>query len=181
MSLGQGYWKKVFLICLGIFAGTAFCMKWMENDLVSNGEKFTIIGLEITYSKEKLLSVILGLDDKVKTILRYHLSFDFAFMIGAYGSIASLSMVAASHYNRKKTIRNLLVSLAIMQAVAWLCDIIENVSLLRWVKTGSIGNEFNFYHPVVYTKWILALMGVLISIFFLIFKKRNPVEAKTEF
>lgn len=181
MSLNQGYWKKVFLICLGIFAGTAFCMKWMENDLVSNDEKFTVIGLEITYSKEKLLSVVLGLDDKVKTILRYHLSFDFAFMIGAYGGIAALCMMAARQYKGKKIIRNLLISLAIMQAVAWVCDIIENVSLLSWIKTGSIGNEFNFYHPVVYTKWTLALMGVMISIMFLIFKQRSAVKGKTEF
>lgn len=181
MSLGQGYRKKIFLICLGIFAGTAFCMKWMENDLVSNGEKFTVIGLEVTYSKEKLLSVILGLDDKVRTILRYHLSFDFAFMIGAYGGIAALCMMAACQRKGKKIIRNLLISLAILQVVAWLCDIIENAFLLCWIKTGVIGNEFNFYHLVVYTKWILALLGVLISVIFLIFKTHNPVETKTEF
>lgn len=181
MSLNQGYWKRIFLICLGIFAGTAFCMKWMENDLISNGEKFTVVGLEVTYSREKLLSVLLGLDDKVKTILRYHLSFDFAFMIGAYGSIAALCMMAAGQSKRKKIIRIFLISLAILQVVAWASDIIENAFLLRWIKTGSIGSEFNFFHPVVYTKWILALSGVLISVLVLIFKDRKDLAGKTEF
>ncbi len=58
MDTGYKNLQKLFLFCLGLFAGTAFCMKWMESDFVHNGSLFTIIGLEISYSKEKIISIL---------------------------------------------------------------------------------------------------------------------------
>ena len=54
MNLSYYRWKRLFLFGLGLFIGTAFCMKWMEDDLLVNNEKFTILGLELFYTKEKL-------------------------------------------------------------------------------------------------------------------------------
>ena len=156
-------WQKLFLFCLGLFAGTAFCMKWMEGDFWENGEKFTIIGMEISYTKEKLAAIFSGLDEPVKTILRYHLSFDFAFMAGVYPGIAALCMMAREKTTQPVVQKTLLV-LAFFQIAAWGCDIGENILLLHWIKEpGSITN-FGIYHLIVIVKWGIALMGAILAI-----------------
>ena len=173
MSTNYKRWQKLFLFCLGLFTGTAFCMKWMEGDFWQGGQKFTIIGLEISYSKEKVAAILAGLDGHVKTILRYHLNFDFAFMAGVYPGIAALCMMA-----REKSVNSILkrifFAFAALQLVAWGCDIAENCYLLKWIKNPVIGNEFGLYHFIVAAKWIIALTAVLVAIPFAI-KKRKQV------
>jgi hypothetical protein len=172
MHKNQLRWQKIFLFCFGIFAGTAFCMKWMEADFLQNGQPFTIIGLEINYPKEKVAAILTGLDEHVKTILRYHLSFDFAFMAGVYPGIAALCMMARGKLTNGP-IRKVLLAFALLQIVAWGCDIYENCCLLKWIKLPSIGNEFSFYHIIVYTKWILALAAALMAIPLVLRKKAS--------
>ena len=163
MTNNYKLWQKLFLFFFGLFAGTAFCMKWMEGDLLQNGQKFTVIGLEISYPKEKVAAILAGLDEHVKTILRYHLSFDFVFMAGVYPGIAALCMMA--RYKLTGTgIRKILLAFALLQILAWGCDIFENYCLLKWIKDPLIGNDFNSYHVVVYAKWILALTGALFAV-----------------
>jgi hypothetical protein len=41
-------------------------MKWMENDLLFNNEKISIFGLELFLSKEKIVEIFSGINDKVK-------------------------------------------------------------------------------------------------------------------
>jgi hypothetical protein len=148
-------------------------MKWMEDDLWYHNEKFTIIGLEFGYSREKTLAILSGIDEKVKTILRYHLSFDFAFMAGVYPGIAALCLMG-----RKKisgtALRNCLSGLAVLQLIAWGCDITENVFLFTWINEPVIGNEFAAYHLVVTSKWIIAIAGAIAGIA-LLFKKRRMI------
>jgi hypothetical protein len=163
MNSNYKRWHKLFLFCLGLFAGTAFCMKWVEGDFLQTGEKFTIIGLEISYAQEKVTAILSGLDDRVRTILRYHLSFDFAFMAGVYPGIAALCMMAREKVTGN-FLKKLLLFLAALQTIAWVCDIIENYWLLHWIKNPVIGNEFGTYHFIVATKWIIALTGALLSI-----------------
>jgi hypothetical protein len=158
-------WKSLFWVCFGLAAGTAFCMKWMEADLWQHGEKFTIIGLEISYPKEKMITILSGLDDHVKTILRYHLSFDFAFMTGIYPGIAALCMLGRGKASRPG-IRKFLFCLALLQMIAWGCDVTENIFLLKWTRDPLIGKEFGTYHFVVYTKWLIALTGAMTGIMF---------------
>ena len=163
MNTNYKQWQKLFLWCFGLFAGTAFCMKWMESDFLQNGQLFTIIGLEISYSKEKIVSILSGLDEHVKTILRYHLNFDFAFMAAVYPGIAALCMMA-----REKSpglfLKKILLAFAALQLVAWGCDIAENCYLMKWIKSPVIGNEFGIYHIIVWVKWIIALTGAIIAI-----------------
>ncbi|MBC7872774.1 MAG: hypothetical protein H7Y01_02195 [Ferruginibacter sp.] len=165
-------WQPLFLFSLGLFAGTAFCMKWMEGDLWQNGQKFTIIGLEVSYSKERVAAILSGLDGHVKTILRYHLSFDFAFMAGVYPGIAALCMIARDKLQRR-SIKKILFALAALQTVAWGCDIAENCYLLKWIKHPVIGDEFNTYHLVVAVKWIIAVAGALLAIPLAIRRRRS--------
>jgi hypothetical protein len=169
MDLSYNRWKKLFLFCLGLSAGTAFCMKWMETDLWVNGEKFTIIGLELFYTKEKVISVLAGIDSHVKTILSYHLHFDFAFMAGIFPGITALCMMAREKVTAK-TLKKLLYVLAAIQLLAWAGDITENLYLIKWIKKPDIGNEFGVFHFIVATKWTIALTGALVSVPVLLFR-----------
>ncbi|MDZ4807906.1 MAG: hypothetical protein SGI96_06505 [Bacteroidota bacterium] len=173
MSINYKRWQKFFLFCFGLFIAAAFCMKWMEGDFWQGGQKFTIIGLEISYSKEKVAAILAGMDGHVKSILRYHLSFDFAFMAGVYPGIAALCMMAREK-SGNSVLKKILIAFALLQIVAWGCDIAENCYLLNWIKNPTIGNEFGPYHFIVAAKWIIALAAALLAIPFAI-KKRKQV------
>lgn len=169
-------WNRLFLFALGLFVAGAFTMKWMESDLLYNNEKISIFGLELFYTKEKIIEIFSGINDKVKTILNYHLSFDFIFMAGCYPGIAGLCMMAAEKI-RSKNIKRVLFIFAFLQLFAWAFDMIENYYLLKWLKQPVIGSEFGFYHMVVYSKWAIALSGALIALSTLVatlFKRKNP-------
>ena len=172
-------WQRLFLFCLGLFIAGAFAMKWMENDLLFNNEKISIFGLELFYPKEKIVEIFSSINDKVKTILGYHLSFDFIFMTGCYPGIACLCMIASAKA-AGKNLKRILFILAFMQIFGWTFDVIENYYLLKWLKNPVIGDEFNFYHIVVYSKWIIALTGALLAIVILVgsvFKRKNLKSA----
>ena len=154
-------------------------MKWMESDLIYNNEKISIFGLELFYPKEKIVEIFSGINDKVKTILGYHLSFEFIFMAGCYPGIASLCMMAYLRVGGKNLKRVLLI-LSFLQIFGWTFDIIENYYLLKWLRSPVIGGEFGFYHLVVYCKWIIALTGALFALTVLVgsmFKKKNLKSA----
>ena len=172
-------WQRLFLFCLGLFIAGAFAMKWIETDLLYNNEKISIFGLELFYPKEKVVKIFSGISDKVKTILGYHLSFDFIFMAGCYPGIASLSMMAAGKTGRK-SIKSILFTLAFLQIIGWTFDVVENYYLLKWLKNPVINDEFRFYHVVVYSKWIIALTGALFAMVILVgsmFKKKDLKSA----
>ena len=170
MNLSYYRWKRLFLFGLGLVIGTAFCMKWMEEDLWVNNEKFTILGLELFYAKEKVQEILSTLDYRVQTILRYHLYFDFAFMAGVYPGITSLCMMAREKVASSRLEKTLYI-LAALQLLAWAADIVENYCLLLWIKEPVIGNEFEWYHGVVAVKWTIALAGTLLSIPIVLRKK----------
>lgn len=171
MTIKPDSWKKLFLVCLGLFAGTAFCMKWMEGDFVAGGRPFTIIGLEISYPRDQVIEIMQALDARVGTLLRYHLYFDFAFMAGAYPGIAALCMMARAKTGRAWQ-RRLLLLAALGQIAAALLDIIENCYLLRWMEEPVSANEFRLYHLVVYFKWGLAITAFILSLYFLLRKRK---------
>ena len=172
-------WQRLFLFCLGLFIAGAFAMKWMENDLLFNNEKISIFGLELFYPKEKIVGIFSGISDKVKTILGYHLSFDFIFMAGCYPCIACLCMMASAKMN-SKNLKRILFILAFLQIFGWTFDVVENYYLLKWLKSPMIGDEFSFYHFVVYSKWAIALTGAVFAIVILVgsmFKRKNLKSA----
>jgi len=172
-------WQRLFFFCLGLFIAGAFAMKWIESDLLYHNEKISIFGLELFYPKEKIVEIFSGVSDKVKTILRYHLSFDFIFMAGCYPGIACLCMMARNKISRK-SIKSILFAMAFLQIFGWTFDVVENYYLLKWLKSPMIGDEFIFYHIVVYSKWIIASTGALLAIVILVgsmFKRKNLKSA----
>jgi hypothetical protein len=176
MILRYKHWKNGFLFFGGLFLGTAFCMKWLETGFYYKDSLFTIIGLEISYDAGRVMEILHNLQEPVKTLLRAHLYFDFVFMAGAYGGIASLCMMARFK-TRRTWLRNLFLALACLQLVAWGCDIRENQFLLSWLSAKTdISSAFFAYHLVVIIKWSLAISGALLSIPIVLWKRESRSE-----
>ena len=51
-------WNKLFLFCLGITIASTFIMQWIANDFWLEDEKFSILGLELFYSKKEIINVL---------------------------------------------------------------------------------------------------------------------------
>lgn len=171
MSVTVQSWKKLGPFCLGLSIAAAFCMKWMEADFRVQGGKFTVLGLEVFYDRQKIMGLLSLISKPVKRVLYYHLCFDFVFMAGIYPCIACLCMIAG-----EKTvmpgIKKMLFILAALQLAAWAADIIENMYLLNWLSSPVISqDELNLYHLVVITKWVLALAGLMISLIWVFRRK----------
>ena len=162
-------WHSLFLFCLGIMIASGFIMEWLANDFWLGDEKFSILGLELFYSKKELLRVLSQIKQPAKIALNYQLIFDFAFMAGVYPGIASLCMIAREKPTRK-SIRNILFALAMLQPVAWAFDIVENSYLLNWMEKPEIGEEFGSYHNIVAAKWLIAVTGAFSAAIVLLFK-----------
>lgn len=172
MTINYQGWRRLFLFCLGLFAGTAFCMKWMEKDFLFRGGLFTIIGLEISYTFEQVKAILSGIETPVRNILRYHLYFDFAFMLGVYPGIAALCMMGRYHTQNFR-INQLLLILAWAQWIAFACDVTENILLLKWVAAPGSIDHFRAYHIIVLVKWLLALSGAVLAIPVVLRKRKN--------
>ena len=155
--------KRIFLLCLGLFIASAFCMKWMEADFLQNGKRFSILGLELGYDRRTVITILSGLEPAVKKILQYHLAFDFVFMIAVYPGIAVLCLLARIQ-SSKIQLRKILSVVAALQIVAWVCDILENYCLLKWINQPNIGVEFLLYHFIVVIKWLIAIGGAALGI-----------------
>lgn len=163
MTIASKHLRTLFLFCLGLFVGTAYCMKWMESDFRYAEGPFTIIGLEISYPAEQIRAVMGGLDARVHTILGYHLAFDFAFMAGVYPGIAALCLLARQK-TRKRFLLRLLGMMALGQLLAWGADVYENICLLGWLRDPASVGDLGFYHAIVWLKWSLALGGLIVSL-----------------
>lgn len=170
-------WIKLFLFCLGLFFASGFAMKWLEPNLIYNQEPVSILGLELSYSSEKIEEIFSGISTEVATILKYHLRFDFIFMAGCFPGIACLCMLTAKKMISHR-LKIILYSLAFLQIFAWSFDIIENYFLLKWLSNPAIGQEFSLFRIVVFLKWIIALTGALLSAFYLAKKEVEKLIVK---
>jgi hypothetical protein len=148
-------------------------MQWLASDFWLDDERFSILGLELFYSKKEILAVLTQIKQPAKIALNYQLIFDFICMAGFYPGIASLCMLVREKINGK-ILSNILFALAALQLVAWAFDIVENSYLLKWLSNPEIGgDEFTIYHNVVALKWIIALLGILVACFSLLLKKQK--------
>jgi hypothetical protein len=166
-------WLKLFLFSFGIALASSFIMQWLAGDFWLGDEKFSILGLELFYSKKDVIKILTEVQLPARLALHYQLIFDFAFMAGVYPAIASLCMMAREKLLAGGT-RNFLFALAILQPVAWAFDVTENIYLLHWLSKPEIGDEFGMYHNIVAAKWIIALLGFFSAIVLLALKKRIP-------
>ena len=175
MQPSQIRWRDLFLLCFGIAISSTFIMQWLATDFWIGDEKFSIFGLELFYSKRRIIGILTQIKQPARIALNYQLIFDFAFMTGVYPGIACLCMLA-----REKIIspgmRNILFALAMLQPVAWAFDVVENTYLMSWVAKPQIGAEFGMYHNIVAAKWLIALSGAITAIGAILFTKQRGVK-----
>ena|SRR2546423_4823531 len=179
MQTSYNRWFKLFLFCFGIVLASTFVMQWLAEDFWLKDQKFSIIGLELFYSKFKVVEILSQIKEPAKIALNYQLIFDFVFMAGLYPGIASLCMMVREK-SRKKSLRNILFALAILQPLAWAFDVTENIYLLNWLEKPEIGDEFSLYHNIVTAKWLIALIGFLAAILILLFRKQQNKKPSAE-
>ena len=172
-------WRGLFLFSLGIAISTTFIMQWLATDFWLDDRTFSILGLELFYSKKEVIKVLTEIKQPARIALNYQLVFDFAFMTGIYPAIASSCMLVRENMINP-VYRNFLFALAVVQPVAWAFDITENIFLLGWMDKPQIGDECGMYHNIVTAKWLIALAGALGAIAFGLFKpaKRRNSRVK---
>src|SRR5258708_16241413 len=130
-------WHSLFLFCLGIAAGTTFIMEWLANNFWLDDQKFSILGLELFYSKKEILTILTQIKQPARIALNYQLVFDFVFMAGVYPGIASLCMMVREKIT-KKSLKNILFALAMLQPFAWAFDIVEKSHFVKWIEKPEI-------------------------------------------
>lgn len=129
--------------------------------------KFSIMDIEFASSPQEMLNIIKGMyalspeqSKKAVGALRSQLYVDFLFMPATYVGIYVLCMEVSAkmHYAGK----DIFLVLAWLQAIAWLCDIIENIYLLNKIKRNpvlSTPSVHRLYLCLEALKWGMALVG----------------------
>lgn len=173
MSANDFSWKKLFFLCLGLTLASMFCMKWIEPEFISDGKLFTIIDLELNLDRRALINLLSSLDDKTKTIVGYHLHFDFAFMAGVFPGLACICMMMRNKC-RNNIMGSLLWLFALLQFVAWSFDIYENVHLIKWLNEPASVDGLDLFHLLVRLKFIFAFGALVMALVtFLFFRKKS--------
>ncbi len=133
-----------FCVTFGLMLFFSFIMGIQNRNFYTKDgveKKFSIMELELPASPKELVNLIRGLyrlperRESIKAIsaLRRQLYIDFLFMPCAYGSIFLLCMLVSAKMQSSVGI-NIFSILAWAQIIPWLCDIIENIYLLRKMK-----------------------------------------------
>jgi hypothetical protein len=154
-----------------VFITSTIIMRRLAKKFITKtGRPFSIFSFEFPGSDEKLVSLILKLDKDVKGAVKLHLVIDFIFMLGVYPGIAILCFIASNASD--SVIGSItLQGLGWLQIIPWLCDVIENVILLKKIKSPLPVNEilYRLLKYVVGTKFFVATLGVSSTIFSLIY------------
>ena len=165
-------WKYLLWFCIGLALASGFCMKWLEPGFTVDGKLFTILELEFHTDIVHVDGLFRHMDPFVREMVHQHLVYDYAFMAGVYPGIAALCMLAADRFSSRGW-KNVFFILAIFQLFAWGFDIAENYYLDKWLHAGKVSYQFRFFHLIVYSKWILALVGFFFAIAVIIFKRKT--------
>ncbi len=141
------------------------------NDVILR--RFNIMELQIPSTPLELVNIIKGLyklpEDKLtKAVksLKGQLYVDFIFMPFFYGSILLLCI----QVSQKMTLTfgvNIFMILALLQLLAWLCDIIENVYLLGKIKRDvvvSTKKVHKAYLAMECVKWGIILISIICAV-----------------
>lgn len=174
-----GGWA-LFCIMFGVTLVTSFIMNRQSRNFYTQDvvlRKFNIMDLQLPASALEIVNLVKGIyalpgEQSQKTLksLKGQLYIDFIFMPAAYGTIflicmqVSSKMTAAGHW--------IFAGLAWLQIVSWLCDIIENIYLLKKIRkdvTPSTPGIQKAYLRLEILKWGVALTGAVCSLFALFY------------
>ena len=180
----------IFFSAFSLMLMTAAIMKVLEQKFMTHhvtDRSFDILDLQFPVNAEEMRMIINGIfrlspatsSQSVRAV-KGQLFVDFIFMPAAYGSIFILCWVAASCL--PPGWESFFKSIGLVQALAWICDISENIFLLGHIKPykeEEVINRYKLYQFFVYTKWLTAIIGIVcaISIYtYLLFSGLFPVR-----
>ena len=173
-----------------IASGTAFIFSIIMNRagtlmMTHDGSlrAFTIIDLEFPSNPKDIPNILKGIykltdaaqRNRVIKALKQVLYFDFLFMPAIYSAIFLICMQVAVKLPEASFGQYLFATLAWLQAIAWLCDVLENGHLLRWVRMGTnLAWELprgihRRYVVIVWLKWGIALLGGISALMIMIY------------
>lgn len=125
---------------------------------------FSILDLQFPSSEAELYTLIRHLPPNARRALKAHLWVDYLFMAGLYPAIALLCLILGTKTGAGQYFFWLVAAL---QGFAWLFDAMENAWLLRKLRKpepGSGKRAFRNYTFCVYAKFILAFLGVSVTL-----------------
>lgn len=170
-------WWLLFLGFFLLFMLTAFWMRSVALHFYIPSQKlrFSIFDLEFPVSESQLFSLLRLMGSKEKAALRRHLWIDFLFMPAAYIGIALLCVKTADKMSAFG--KYVFWGLAVLQALPWLFDMLENAYLLK--KLGSMDTLYahpeknsplyKWFQIFVRAKFAIALIGAVCSLFGLLY------------
>lgn len=159
-----------FMLILSFFMGLQ-SKRFYTKDVVV--KKFSIMDLEMPATARELVNLIKGLyklpEDVSKRSIRAlkgQLYLDFLFMPCAYGSIFIICMLVSGKMQMSFGM-NVFSVLAWLQIVPWICDIIENIYLLRKIKPDPVLSSdavHKAYLIMEGVKWSIALIATVCAV-----------------
>ena len=165
----------LFCVIFGAMMLTTFIMNLLGKNLYTLHvfvRKFSILDLQFPASALELATYIRGifllpksLSSKSLRALKGQLYVDFLFMPFAYGSIFLLCILLSHKMNY---VGNYIFTiLAWLQIIPFLCDIAENIYLLKKIHPdvkASKPSIHKIYQLIVKTKWSIAIIAIVFCI-----------------
>ncbi len=168
----------LFCITFGLMLLFSFIMSIQATHFYTRDgvvKKFSILELEMPATPKELANLIKGLyklpeehpaTKKASTALKAQLYIDFLFMPCAYGTIFILCMLVSAkmQYSGGAKIFSIL---AWAQIIPWICDIIENIYLLRKIKPHPVESKRSVhtaYLRMEIIKWGITLGATICSV-----------------
>lgn len=154
---------KLIIICVIVFYLTSCKMiRSSQNFLKANGQKFSIIDLELPKSRVFLQQLISDFAKGTKASVVKNLNEDYIFMVAAYIGIALMCFKARDFSNGNWPI--ILTWIGALQILPWIFDIYENIQIRKWVDGEKITNNLALFKLMVMTKFLIAFIGALLSL-----------------
>lgn len=149
-------------------------MRSARNFQLKDGHHFTIMNVEMAESQEDLMQLFSTVDPDVLKSIDNNLKADYFFMFGCYPFVALLCWLVAR--SSGKVLRLLFITLAVLQLVPFIFDMLENYSLQQWMHNEDAPVSFGVFQLLVTTKFILALGAFLVSSILLYYRAIPKTE-----
>jgi hypothetical protein len=162
--LTNNLWS-IFIACIILFIVTTLIMKRIATRFVTNppaSKKFSIFRLEFPGSNAQLSSLVLQMSPATKNSVRAHLYVDYIFMLAVYPAIGILCYKTGFALHESHTAAAyFLYFMAALQLVAFACDAIENMMLLRKLADIQSWSERSHerFSKIVFYKFMIALFA----------------------
>jgi hypothetical protein len=167
-----------FVFLFGGMLAVTFFMMIMGNQFFTKDpirRNFSIMELEIPATGQELVNIIKGIFDlpveeanRAMRAVRGQLWLDFLFMPLAYGSIAIVCLRVAQKMPLE-WLKGIFLVFALLQIIAWICDIVENIYLIIKMKEGTAirlpsRSIHKAYVRMVSLKWLIALIATAMAL-----------------